>query len=54
MAFRKRDPMKTRNDRVNLKPLSVAQLTAMIEKSPKPRLKGKIQRRINNLQARSK
>ena len=48
------NPMLTRNGKTRLGPLSLAQLTAMLEKSSKPKEKAKIQSRIRTLEARVK
>jgi hypothetical protein len=47
-------PMLTKNGKQRLGPLSLAQLTAMLEKSSKPKDKAKIQSRIRTLEARVK
>ena len=45
----KKNPMKTRNDKTKLGPLSLSQLMDLKSKSLKNKEKAKIQRRINNL-----
>ena len=47
-------PLLTRNGRVRIKPLSVAKLTEMAEKSTSKRVKGKVVRRLLLLAKRSK
>jgi hypothetical protein len=41
------NPMLTRNGKTRLGPLNVVQLTAMLEKSSKPKEKAKIQRALS-------
>jgi hypothetical protein len=45
----KKNPLKTRNDKTKLGPLSLSQLIDLKSKSLKNKEKAKIQRRINNL-----
>jgi len=52
MAIRKRNPLRTRNDRIKLKPLTLTQLSELRDKSSRPKDKDKIQRRINNLNSK--
>ena len=52
--IKKRNSLKTRNDRVRLGPLNMAQLTDLAEKSSKLKDKAKIQRHINNRISRNK
>jgi hypothetical protein len=47
-------PMLTKNGKQRLGPLSLTQLTNMLEKSSKPKDKAKIQSRIRTLEARIK
>jgi hypothetical protein len=47
-------PMLTKNGKQRLGPLSLAQLTTMLEKSSRPKDKAKIQSRIRTLEARVK
>jgi hypothetical protein len=47
-------PMLTKNGKQRLGPLSLKQLTDMLEKSSKPKDKAKIQSRIRTLEARIK
>lgn len=47
-AKRKADPLKTKNGRTRLGPLSVAKLQDMADKANRPRDKDKILRAINN------
>jgi hypothetical protein len=47
-------PMLTKNGKQRLGPLSLKQLTDMLEKSSKPKDKAKIQSRIRTLEARVK
>lgn len=47
-------PMLTKNGKQRLGPLSLKQLTDMLEKSSKPKDKAKIQSRIRTLVARIK
>jgi hypothetical protein len=47
-------PMLTKNGKQRLGPLSLKQLTDMLEKSSKPKDKAKIQSRIRILEARIK
>jgi hypothetical protein len=47
-------PMLTKNGKQRLGPLSLTQLTNMLEKSSKPKDKAKIQSRIRTLEARVK
>lgn len=47
-------PMLTKNGKQRLGPLSLKQLTDMLEKSSKPKDKAKIQSRIRALEARVK
>ena len=47
-------PMLTKNGKQRLGPLSLTQLTAMLEKSSRPKDKAKIQSRIRILEARVK
>jgi hypothetical protein len=44
---RKNDPMLTKTGKARLGPLNAAQLTALLEKSTKPKEKAKIQRTLN-------
>jgi hypothetical protein len=46
-SSRKADPLKTKNGRTRLGPLSIAKLQEMAEKSNRPRDKDKILRAIN-------
>ena len=48
------NPMLTKNGKQRLGPLSLKQLTDMLEKSSKPKDKAKIQSRIRTLEARVK
>lgn len=48
----KRDPLKTRNGRTKLKPLSLAQLQQMMESSSRKKEKHKIGNRIKVLLSR--
>ena len=50
---RKSDPNKTKTGKTRLGPLNVAQLETMLEKSSKPKEKGKIVRRLTELKSRS-
>jgi hypothetical protein len=47
-------PLLTRNGKVRIKPLSVAKLTEMAEKSTSKRVKGKVVKRLLALAKRSK
>jgi hypothetical protein len=47
-------PMLTKNGKQRLGPLSLTQLTNMLEKSSRPKDKAKIQSRIRTLEARVK
>ena len=47
-------PMLTKNGKQRLGPLSLKQLTDMLEKSSRPKDKAKIQSRIKTLEARVK
>ena len=47
-------PMLTKNGKQRLGPLSLKQLTDMLEKSSRPKDKAKIQSRIKTLEARIK
>lgn len=47
-------PLLTRNGKVRLKPLTVAKLTEMAEKSTNKRIKGKVVKRLLALVKRSK
>ena len=47
-------PMLTKNGKQRLGPLNLTQLTAMLEKSSRPKDKAKIQSRIRILEARVK
>ena len=51
VKVKKRDPMKTRNDRVRLGPLSIKQLEAMVDKA-RPRVQDKVNRRLLALKKR--
>ena len=48
-----RDPMKTRNDRVRLGPLSITQLEELFIKSGKKKEQAKIQKRLSTLVIRN-
>jgi len=48
------NPMLTKNGKQRLGPLSLTQLTDMLEKSSRPKDKSKIQNRIKILEARVK
>lgn len=48
------NPMLTKNGKQRLGPLSLKQLTDMLEKSSKPKDKAKINSRIRTLEARVK
>ena len=48
------NPMLTKNGKQRLGPLSLKQLTDMLEKSSRPKDKSKIQNRIKILEARIK
>jgi hypothetical protein len=48
------NPMLTKNGKQRLGPLSLKQLTDMLEKSSKPKDKAKIQSRIRTLESRIK
>jgi len=47
--IRMNDPLKTKNGKTRLGPLSLTQLTDMLEKSSRPKDKAKIQNRITTL-----
>jgi len=47
--IRMNDPLKTKNGKTRLGPLSLAQLMDMLEKSSRPKDKAKIQNRITTL-----
>lgn len=47
-------PLLTRNGKVRIKPLSVAKLTEMADKSTSKRVKGKVVKRLLALAKRSK
>ena len=47
-------PMLTKNGKQRLGPLSLKQLTDLLEKSSKPKDKAKIQSRIRTLESRAK
>ena len=47
-------PLLTRNGRVRIKPLSVAKLTEMADKTTSKRVKGKVVKRLLALAKRSK
>ena len=49
---RKGDPMLTRNGKIRLGPLNVAQLTAMLDKTQRKKDKAKLSREIARKQAR--
>ena len=51
---RKADPMRTKTGKARLGPLSLKQLTDMLEKSSKPKEKQKIQNRIREVELRVK
>ena len=54
-ARRKANPMKTKNDRIRLGNLSMTQLVDLRDnKSSKPKIKRKVQNRINVLNSRVK
>ncbi len=44
-----KNPMKTRNDKVRLSPLSITQLGELLQKSGKKKDKAKIQRRLGTI-----
>jgi hypothetical protein len=48
------NPMLTRNGKTRLGPLSLKQLTDMLEKSSRPKDRAKLQNRIKTLEARVK
>ena len=52
MAFRKRNPLRTKNDKPRIKGLTLTQLSELKDKSSRPKDKDKIQRRINNLNSK--
>jgi hypothetical protein len=49
---RKSDPSKTKTGKTRLGPLNVRQLEEMLEKSSRPKEKGKIVRRLSELKSR--
>jgi hypothetical protein len=50
----RRDPMKTKTGKTRLGPLNLVQLKDLLEKSSRPKDKGKIQNRIRTLESRVK
>jgi hypothetical protein len=48
------DSLKTKTGKTRLGPLNLTQLKEMLEKTAKPKEKGKIQNRIRILEARAK
>ncbi len=48
------NPMLTKNGKQRLGPLSLTQLTDMLEKTSRPKDKGKIKNRIKELESRIK
>lgn len=48
------DPMKTKTGKPRLDPLNLAQLTELLSKTTKPKIKAQIQARINILNKGSK
>jgi hypothetical protein len=48
------DPMKTKTGKTRLGPLNLSQLKDMLEKTSRPKDKGKIQNRIRILESRVK
>lgn len=50
---RTNDPMKTKNGRPRLGPLSMAQLKDLLTKTARPKDKNKIQSRLRELQSRA-
>lgn len=53
-GIKNRDPMKTRNGKTRLGPLSIAQLEDLITKTSRPKDKDRMRTRLSQLQARLK
>ena len=53
-GIKSKDPMKTRNGRTRLGPLSIAQLEELFSKTAQPKIKHKISNRLAQLVARQK
>jgi hypothetical protein len=51
-GIKSKDPMKTRNGRTRLGPLSIAQLEDLISKTSQPKLKHKMSNRLAHLVSR--
>lgn len=51
-GIKARDPMKTKNGRVRLGPLSIAQLQELIEKTSSKKGKGRFQQRLDQLKSK--
>jgi hypothetical protein len=50
---KKKNPMLTKNGKPRLGPLNIAQLTKMLDETSKPKIKAKIQKRVNELTSRA-
>lgn len=53
MKAKPRNPLRTKNDKVRIKGFTLSQLEDLKSKSSRPKDKDKIQRRINNVVAKS-
>lgn len=51
-GIKNRDPMKTRNGKTRLGPLNILQLEELIEKSSRPKDKGRYRQQIDILKSR--